>query len=175
MIKALTDEQKKFAAENHGMIFAFLHDAGLPVDEFYGAAAIGFLRAVNKYYERSDLLCYSFSTIAWKNMRSESSNYQKRLRRIQKADAELCDSISSAKYSLWRGSRSWQSEIAIYLETQRLLHEIASALPDKQAQAVVLKAKGYNLNEIAKIMRMRNYEVRKLIETAYAAVLQILF
>ena len=45
----LTDEQKDFAAENHGLVYAFLNAHDLDENEFYDVVIFGYLRAVRRY------------------------------------------------------------------------------------------------------------------------------
>ena len=41
----LTEQQKDFAAANHGLVHAFLNAYGLNEDEFYDVVIFGYLRA----------------------------------------------------------------------------------------------------------------------------------
>ncbi|MBQ9720483.1 MAG: hypothetical protein IJV64_07290 [Oscillospiraceae bacterium] len=45
----LTESQRRFAAENHDLIYAFLRERRYDPDEFYDIAAFGVLRAVIRY------------------------------------------------------------------------------------------------------------------------------
>lgn len=67
----LSDEERIFAELHNNLIYGFLHKFKLPIDDWYGVAAVGYLKAVKKWFARSDLHVYSFSTIAFNNMRSE--------------------------------------------------------------------------------------------------------
>ena len=44
--QALTEEQRHFAAENHNLIYTYLWDRRLEVDDYYDIAVFGYLRAV---------------------------------------------------------------------------------------------------------------------------------
>ena len=73
----LTDEQRKFAEVNHNLIYAFLNNHKLPMDDWYGAAALGFCKAVVKYDpERTK----QFSTFAFFVMLSEVRQIMRRER-----------------------------------------------------------------------------------------------
>ena len=43
----LTDEQRDYATEHHALVYKFLKDNHLPMDEFYDVIIFGYLRAVN--------------------------------------------------------------------------------------------------------------------------------
>lgn len=88
----LTKEQQDFAAEHHGLVYKFLNDNHLPEDEFYDVVIFGYLKAVQDYFSREMLRQYSFSTIAWKIMYRNLSNYylsQTRCKRKQKSSASI--------------------------------------------------------------------------------------
>lgn len=64
----LTDEERKFAEENHNLIYSFLQKYNLPADDWYDVIALGYLNAVRNWFNREDLHKYSFATIAFKAM-----------------------------------------------------------------------------------------------------------
>ena len=77
MPQALTDEQRQFAAENHNLIYKYLWDRRLEIDDYYDIAVFGYLRAVKRYLTEPWLHRYQFSTVAWHAMRQSiaSLNY----------------------------------------------------------------------------------------------------
>lgn len=95
----LTKEQQDFAAEHHGLVIKFFNDNHLPEDEFYDVVIFGYLKAVQDYFSREMLRQYSFSTIAWKIMYRNLSNYYLSQTRC-KRNAEVI-SIHLA-YTGWR-------------------------------------------------------------------------
>ena len=84
----LTEQQKDFAAANHGLVHAFLNAYGLNEDEFYDVVIFGYLRAVRRYFTEANLKKYKFGTIAWNCMRVDLLNHYKANRR-QKRNAEV--------------------------------------------------------------------------------------
>ena len=44
----LTEEKSAFAAENHGLVYSFLKERGLPEDEYYDTVIFAFLDCVIK-------------------------------------------------------------------------------------------------------------------------------
>jgi RNA polymerase sigma-70 factor (ECF subfamily) len=77
----LTAEQAAFAERNHNLIYSFLHKYKLPPDDFYDIAALGLIRAVQAYSQSDELRQYKFSTLAYTQMRSMSSNERRSRRR----------------------------------------------------------------------------------------------
>lgn len=58
----MTDEQKKLVEGNHNLIYWYLKNHGLSVDEYYGAAAIGLCNAAMTYDAKNKT---QFSTYAY--------------------------------------------------------------------------------------------------------------
>ena len=67
----MTEEQKRLAAENHGLIYSFLRKYDYDQDEFYDLAAIGLCKAAMTYSKNR----YAFSTYAYKCMFNEIGHY----------------------------------------------------------------------------------------------------
>lgn len=65
----LTQEERRFAADNHRLIHAYLLRRGVPEEDYYGAAALGYLDAVRRYLSEPMLRRHAFATIANRAMR----------------------------------------------------------------------------------------------------------
>lgn len=74
-IRPLTKEQRRFAEENHHLVFTFLNQKELPESVFYDVVIFGYLKAVQEYCEVLALHRFKFSTLAFQRMRSSLSNY----------------------------------------------------------------------------------------------------
>ena len=46
----LNEEQRRFATENHNLVYAFLNEKGLSEDEYYDVVIFGYLYAVNDFF-----------------------------------------------------------------------------------------------------------------------------
>ena len=169
MRRALTPKERRFAEEHHNLIYAFLNAERLPEDLYYDIAAFGYLRAVCKYSDDPRLRHYAFSTIAWRNMRSEISNYLKYRQRTK----WLCNTVS-LDTTLRNALIGREDDVLAEMEARLLLCDIVKALPSPHAQAVALKATGYNLNEIGKALKRRNTAVKELLSDSYDTVTQML-
>lgn len=62
----MTEEQKLLVENNHKLIYSFLHNHNLDVEEFYDVAAIGLCKAAISYSEDKS----KFSTFAYKCMQN---------------------------------------------------------------------------------------------------------
>lgn len=77
----LTPEQQEFAEANHNLIYSYLIKYRLPYEEYYDLVAIGYVKAVQIYCERSDLKKYSFSIIFWQKAKSTVADYWRRCKK----------------------------------------------------------------------------------------------
>lgn len=75
----MTDNQKKFAEENHNLIYSFLKKYNLNIEESYDIAAIGFCNAVISY----DGEISKFSTYAYVCMAREIERERKKKFKIR--------------------------------------------------------------------------------------------
>ena len=70
-MEALNSKERKFAEENHGLIYSFLNYYRLTEAEHYDICAIAYLQAVKEWHRKPELRDkYKFSTIAFKKMES---------------------------------------------------------------------------------------------------------
>lgn len=92
----LTEQQKAFANQHHDLIFKFMTAKKLTM-EWYDILAIGYLKAVKKWFKREDLHQYCFSTIAFYKMRREVGNEREKEKRRLKTislDAVMQDDFT---------------------------------------------------------------------------------
>lgn len=73
-LKPLTQEEQKFAKQNHRIVYWYLNSCGLSVDDWYDIVIFGYLSSVQKYLKNTKLQKYAFSTIAKKAMQSSIGN-----------------------------------------------------------------------------------------------------
>ena len=161
----LTREQREFATKWHNLIYTFLGEKGLPVEDYYDIVVFGFLRAVKRYFTEPALLQYSFSTIAWRSMESDLKNYrdtQKRQKR--KAYTVSLHTLTYEGESIpLEESISAPDRLMMQLETELLLHDLAQRATRQQMAVVHLRSAGYNVREIAKTQSIPMKRVQELL------------
>ena len=75
-IQPLTENERKFASDNHNLIYAYLHKYGYDIETYYNIAVFGYLEAVQEYLRDAELQGkYIFPIIAFRRMRSAISNH----------------------------------------------------------------------------------------------------
>ncbi|HML33381.1 ECF-type sigma factor [Sporomusa sphaeroides] len=148
----LTKEQREFATKWHNLIYTFLNEKRLPEEDYYDIVVFGFLRAVKEYLSKPALQRYSFSTIAWNNMRSCLSGH------FKSQSCQKRNGYTISIHTLTYGSEPVRLEEALsapdqmmmQLETELLLHDLAQRATRQQMAVVHMRSAGYNMREIAK-------------------------
>lgn len=172
----LTPEQGTFAAENHGLVLKFLNENHLPEDEYYDIVIFGYLQAVKDYFCRPDMSQYSFSTIAWKEMRGAISNHnRKQIQKKRKADVISIHSGLYAGGLPLEHSVPYGHDVMAELETQLLLHELAGMITKEQMQMVRMRNDGYEIREIARSHNVTMKCVKHVLELACNALKQLCY
>ena len=170
----LTKEQQKFAAEHHGLVYKFLNDNHLPESEFYDVVIFGYLKAVRDYFSRKSLQKYSFSTIAWKTMYRNLSNYYLSQTR-RKRNAEVI-SIHLGLYPDGTPLEELlpaQDRVMQEFEMQQMLHELAAHISEQQMKIVRMKGYGYGIRETSRHERLPMKRIQELLEEARTVFLRL--
>lgn len=161
----LTLEQKIFATQNHDLVYKFLQENFLSVNDYYDIVIFGYLRAVRRYFDEGKLNHYRFATIAWNCMKVDLINYSKSQKR-QKNNAETI----SFQEEYFNDGFTLEKTIAAsntlmnQLETELLLHDLAKRVSKQQMDIVRMKSNGYNLQDIANQHNTSTKRIRRLLE-----------
>ena len=154
----LTQEERRFAAEHHRLIHAYLSRRRLPAEEYYAAAALGYLDAVHRYCAQPALKRHAFSTVASRAMRQSISHAQRSRygRRHQMGTVSLeTGGISGGPLTGVPDRRSEQE-----LEATMLLYAASGNLTAQQRELAWLRVAGYSMREIAKLQNTSEKSVR---------------
>lgn len=160
----LSDVERRFASEHHQLIYGFLNKHALAEDEYYGVAALGFLRAVHSYLTKAELRRFSFSTIAYRAMSQSVSQYRRSLKRqVGFADALSLDTGGIDGRPLATGLSAAERAAYTELEEDMLLHALIKKLPPGHSEVVRLRLLGYGIHEIAQRQAVSDKTMRKLL------------
>ena len=159
-MEPLNEKERRFAEENHNLIYAFLNRHNLPVEEWYGVAALGFIEAVKKY----DSPKGSFSTFAYICMLNTIRMEMRKVRSKNKGIETISLNIEWEKTSMEDFLPATDTVESIYLHNKYV--ERIEKLPEKLRTVVLLLASGYNQVEIAKRMGYSQAYISRLITKA---------
>ena len=157
----LTEEQRRFAEQNHALVYKFLHQHGLSVDEYYDIVIFGFLLAVQRYLTDASLAPYAFSTVAWSAMESALRNHRRTARRNLRLHT---GSGRHGRYRLNRAASLPESEWMSQLETTLLLHTLATLVTAQQMKVLQLRAQGVSVRAIAAQLKTNVRQVNEFLE-----------
>lgn len=166
-MQTMTREQQDFAASNHSLVFKFLNKKHLGEDEYYDIVIFGYLRAVQKYFQRSELHRYKFATIAWSAMETDVSNYYNYKKRpMRKAVCHSLDEVISGTDDLLLNAVISVSDNSIEsVEDNLLWMEVASVITKKQMDILRMKVAGMSEREIAKEYQISRDSIKTLFDT----------
>lgn len=157
----LTEEQRRFAEQNHNLVYKFLHQHGLSIDEYYDIVIFGFLLAVQRYLTDVSLAPYAFSTVAWSAMESALRNHRRTARRRLRLHTK---SGQHGRYRICRPELPSESEWMSQLETTLLLHTLSAMVSAQQMQVLQLRAQGVSVRAIATRLKTNIQQVNELLE-----------
>lgn len=176
-IRPLTKEQRRFAEENHHLVFTFLNQKDLQESVFYDVVIFGYLKAVQEYCEVLSLHRFKFSTLAFQRMCSSLSNYYKYLSRPKRNAPVVSfnELVGNEDGLYWEDVISRQDELLRRLETEMCLHALAAKLPHREMRIIRMKVRGDRMHDIAKQERMTFCQINQALERCYPAVISVLW
>jgi len=143
----MTQEERKFAEQKHGLVIDFLRYRRLPMDEFYDVVIFGYLSAVQQYF-RDPPAGVEFKAMAVRAMKDSvlrDGEYHARAKRCGVA-VSLSD-----KYSTIHDPRQ---DTERQVEGKALLKQAASVATPKEAKIIRLLVDGFALHEAARFLKM---------------------
>lgn len=149
-MKPLTDAQREFAEKNHNLIYKFIHNRNLSVEEYYDVCAIAYVKAVATFNQNKS----KFSTYAYHCMHM-AVNQELRLlttkgRHMRLIQDSLDEMITNEKvgksnrHELIRDvdSLSWEDALCDKI--------MIDSLCDRDRRVIELKMYGMSQSEIAR-------------------------
>lgn len=169
----MTQEQQSFAAENHNLIYTFLRDRRLNMEDYYDIVVFGYLEAVRRYCNLAELRKkYAFSTIAWRKMKDELyKHFEKQSRCVRKVVTVSLDSAYGKDSELSLSDIiSGPDYLYEEMEADMLWDDITGILTKPQAETLRMRADGYSVREIAAARRSPLRDIEDLLDTAISSV-----
>jgi RNA polymerase sigma factor (sigma-70 family) len=162
--KALTNEQRKFAAENHSLIHAYLRKRGLERNDYYDIAVFGYLHAVKQYLTEPRMRRYRFSTVAWRAMRQSIAAFRRAEMRRKKAERSYLETARPSPPDPFEA-----------LEAKLLLQDLAAVSTREQYALAAIRLQGCSIAETARIQGMSEKRVRGLLKELFRVYLCLYF
>lgn len=153
--------ERKFATENHNLVYDFLHRYGYNLEIYYDIAIFGFLKAVQIYNRREDLRNkYAFPFISQQYMRSEIGNHfriedakkRKPSGTLVSLDAEYLHAEDLYNCIADMDGKSPESDVV----SKERVAELLNGLSITQRKITEMKIDGYNNKEIYSALEMKS-------------------
>lgn len=175
-LSPLTETEKKFAEQNHGLVYDFLHKHGYSIEEYYNVAIFGYLKAVQIYHRRKDLQDkYAFPFIGQQYMRSEIKDYFRTQDTQKRKPVEVVVSIDAdcpdEAFYKSMGRKSAEADVL-----DKLLYDnVLKGLSESRRKIVLLKVNGYNDKEVYSIMGIPSSTYYKEMQRIRAVIKELMF
>lgn len=158
--QALDEEQRQFAAKHHRLIYSYLWNKKLKIDDYYDIAVFGYLRAVRQYLAEPSPHKKKFSTLAWSAMRQSIASFHRAKKRREETEQKYL------KMLLDRQPNPFEE-----LEARLLLHDLAAVSSHEQYVLAEMRLQGYSIAEAAKAQGLSEKRVRSLLKEMFRVYL----
>lgn len=160
-LRPFTEMEKTFAEKNHDIIYMFLRKHRYSIEEYYDIVLFGYLKAVQNYLSRNDLMeKYCFSTIAENCMRREIGNYFRDINRQKRKPLEIIVSLDAIYTEEEKGTGSMYNAairgrtVEDEIMEDEAIKNLLGSLTDIQQKIVRLKLDGYTSKEIFEVLEI---------------------
>lgn len=166
--ESLTEEQRKIAADNHNLIYAYANKSRISIDDWYGVLAIGLCKAAKSFDNSKG----EFSTLAFKCMDNEAKIHLKRMYKkssipnnmIVSYDSPIFDDESNGNLSIAETMPDVKSSNDMMYNA--VINEFSGSLSERELDVFKYLIGGMTHNEIADIIGCKRqnvtYFVRKI-------------
>lgn len=175
-IQPLTENERKFASDNHNLIYAYLHKYGYDIETYYNIAVFGYLEAVQEYLRDAELQGkYIFPIIAFRRMRGAISNHIRMNNSQKRKPSEpviSLDAESEEMESLYNttGGKSVESD---WMEKEAISYLLEN-LSELQRKIAIAKVEGYSNKEILSMFNIPQSTFYKEIKRMQQTIGQIM-
>lgn len=149
-MKKLTAIERQFATDNHNLIYQYLHEHHLCIEDYYEPAATGLILATMAYTRKPELHDnYKFSTIAYKYIKREINHQLER----EKAAKRKAPKIPLSYESLGEVPDFSMSDVFDCLD-ELFQKEVLEQMDKQQRKIFKLIVIGYEPKEICELLKI---------------------
>ena len=160
---SLTKEQRELAENNHNLIYAYLHKKHLPIEEWYGVAAIGLTEAARDYDKKRGVPFASYAFRVMGNHIKDKFDYAKAQKRDEDGrklslDTVVVEEEGNTYMEFLVASDSTEDIVFTKLNFENLIN----ALTGKTRRVLILALLGYSTTETSKEMNCTERTVLRM-------------
>ncbi len=148
-LEKLSANERRFAEENHNLIYSFLHQHEYSIEDFYSIAVFGYLKAVQTYHRTNIRENYSFACIAYSSMKTEiKDHFKAESRQKRKSEENLVsmDAENDGNENLMEMIGDGSAEDAALGKYNMLA--LLEELSDQQKEIILMRMQGFSNMEI---------------------------
>ena len=110
-------------------------------------------------------------------MQSSLSNYYSYINSAKRSAhvVSLDEPVGSENGLLWEEIVSYQSNMMEEFEMELLLHNLATALPEREMRIIRMKVDGKRMHEIAKAEHLTFRQINSILLDAYPTIIKTLY
>lgn len=158
-LQPLTAQERTQAAENHNLVYSFLHRHGYSIEDFYNVVIFGYLKGIQTYNRREDLrnkyqlgfVCEKYMSAEIGNhFRTENAQKRKPAENIVSLDTDYAESENLYNCTCGKSANPESEIIAGDLRAQLFEH-----LTKSQRKIAEMKMDGYNNKEIYLLLEIK--------------------
>ena len=145
----MTNEEREFAEQRHGLVIDFLRCKRLPMDEFYDVVIFGYLSAVQQYF-RNPPAGVEFKAMAFRAMKDavlRDGEYHARAKRC----GYTVSLDTEGRHSTIPDPNQ---DIERQTEGKALLEQAARVATPRESKIINLLIDGFALHEAARLLKM---------------------
>ena len=145
----MTNEEREFAEQHHGLVIDFLRCKRLPMNEFYDVVIFGYLSAVQQYF-RNPPAGVEFKAMAFRAMKDavlRDGEYHARSKRY----GYTVSLDTEGRHSTIPDQKQ---DVERQTERKALLEQAASVATPREAKIIRFLVDGFALREAARFLKM---------------------
>lgn len=143
----MTEEERKFAEQQHELVICFLCCKHLPIDDFYDVVIFGYLSAVQQYF-RNPPSNVAFEAMAFRAMKDTILRNREYAARAKRSGIAVgLDDVGSTLADP-------RQNVERQTEGKALLEQVISVATPKEARIINLLMDGFALRDAARRLKM---------------------
>ena len=161
-LRPMTNEEREFAEQRHGLVIDFLRCKRLPMNEFYDVVIFGYLSAVQQYF-RNPPAGVEFKAMAFRAMKDavlRDGEYHARAKRC----GYTVSLDTEGRHSTIPDQKQ---DVERQTEDKALLEQAAKVATPKESKIIELLIDGFALHEAARFLKLPRAAAVSCMENFY--------
>lgn len=160
-LRPMTEEERKFAEQQHELVICFLRCKHLPIDDFYDVVIFGYLSAVQQYF-RNPPSNVAFEAMAFRAMKDTILRNREYAARAKRSGITV--GLDDVENALADPRQDTERQV----EDKALLEQVVNMTTPKEARIINLLIDGFALHKAAQFLKMSKGTAVSCMEDFYS-------